>query len=523
MEIVNGKNKKYHFDPLLANRPIWFIEDLCKQSKGAVGKGLKLELFQKAIIQAVYGIVDKRGKRKTQELLLIIGRKNGKSTLLSSLGLFGLLGDVEVSGPEIDCVSTKKDAAKIVFNSAKNMVKQSASLKKYISFRKSDMYCESNLGEYQPLASDSDTLDGLNPSVVILDECHAIKDRNLYDVMKQAMTAEDRDQPLFLTITTSGFVREGIYDELYDYAEQCLNDPSIDESFLSFIYELDSLEEWDQEDKWIKANPGLGKIKSTAKLKANVEKAKRSPKFKPTVLTKDFNLKNIAATSWLSWEELNNEAVFDTQLLYNTYGIGGSDLSSTRDLTCASILVRRKNDETIYLLQHYFLPSERVDMLEATSSKEAPYRAWEERGLITLCEGSMVHYSDVTRWFKEMRDKYKIDIWRLGYDRALANYWVEEMRSEFGDVMEAVPQGPITWTAPMNELGGMLADKRVNYNNNPIFKWCLTNTAVKKSGTNEAIQPIKIQAHRRIDGLVSCLNAYTIYVKYRDDYLNIVG
>lgn len=523
MEIVNGKNKKYHFDPLLANRPIWFIEDLCKQSKGAVGKDLKLELFQKAIIQAVYGIVDKRGKRKTQELLLIIGRKNGKSTLLSSLGLFGLLGDIEVSGPEIDCVSTKKDAAKIVFNSAKNMVKQSATLKKYISFRKSDMYCESNLGEYQPLASDSDTLDGLNPSVVILDECHAIKDRNLYDVMKQAMTAEDRDQPLFLTITTSGFVREGIYDELYDYAEQCLNDPSIDESFLSFIYELDSLEEWDQEDKWIKANPGLGKIKSIAKLKANVEKAKRSPKFKPTVLTKDFNLKNIAAASWLSWEELNNEAVYDPQLLYNTYGIGGCDLSSTRDLTCASILVRRKNDETIYLLQHYFLPSERVDMLEATSSKEAPYRAWEERGLITLCEGSMVRYSDVTRWFKEMRDKYKIDIWRLGYDRALANYWVEEMRSEFGDVMEAVPQGPITWTAPMNELGGMLADKRVNYNNNPIFKWCLTNTAVKKSGTNEAIQPIKIQAHRRIDGLVSFLNAYTIYVKYRDDYLNIVG
>lgn len=523
MEIVNGKNKKYHFDPLLANRPIWFIEDLCKQSKGAVGKDLKLELFQKAIIQAVYGIVDKHGKRKTQELLLIIGRKNGKSTLLSSLGLFGLLGDVEVSGPEIDCVSTKKDAAKIVFNSAKNMVKQSAALRKYISFRKSDMYCESNLGEYQPLASDSDTLDGLNPSVVILDECHAIKDRNLYDVMKQAMTAEDRDQPLFLTITTSGFVREGIYDELYDYAEQCLNDPSIDESFLSFIYELDSLEEWDQEDKWIKANPGLGKIKSIAKLKANVEKAKRSPKFKPTVLTKDFNLKNIAATSWLSWEELNNEAVFDPQLIYDSYAIAGCDLSSTRDLTCASLLIRRRNDDTIYLMQHYFLPSERVENLEATSSKEAPYRTWEERGLLTLCEGSMVKYSDVTKWFIEMREKYKIDIWRCGYDRALANYWVEEMKMEFGDIMEAVPQGPITWTAPMNELGAMLADKRVNYNNNPIFKWCLTNTAVKKSGTNEAIQPIKIQAHRRIDGLVSFLNAYTIYVKYRDDYLNMVG
>ena len=135
----------------------------------------------------------------------------------------------------------------------------------------------------------------------------------------------------------------------------------------------------------------------------------------------------------------------------------------------------------------------------------------------------MVRYSDVTAWFKEMSDKYKITIWRCGYDRALADYWVQEMKDTFGDVMEAVPQGPITWTAPMNELGAMLCEKRVNYNNNPIFKWCLSNTAVKKTGTNEAIQPIKIQAHRRIDGLVSFLNAYTIYVKYRDDYLNLVG
>ena len=523
MDIVNGKNKKYHFDPLLANYPINFIEDLCKQSKGSLGKDLKLELFQKAIIQAIYGIVDKKGIRRTNELFLVIGRKNGKSTMLSALGIYGLIGEPEEGGPEVDCVSTKKDAAKIVFNEAKNMVKQSSTLTKYIKPRKSDLYSESNFGVYQPLSSDSDTLDGLNPSVVILDECHAIKDRNLYDVMKQAMAAEAREQPLFLTITTSGFNREGIYDELYDYAEQCLADPTKDEHFLSFIYELDSLEEWDQEDKWIKANPGLGKIKSLSKLRYNVERAKNTPKYKPTVLTKDFNLKNIAATSWLTWEELNNEEVFDPQLVYNTYAIGGCDLSSTRDLTCASLLIRIRGDEKIYLLQHYFLPEERVDMLEATNSKEAPYRLWSERGLLTLCEGSMVKYSDVTKWFLEMREKYKIDIWKLGYDRALANYWVEEMRSEFGDVMEAVPQGPITWTAPMNEMGGMLSDKMVNYNNNPIFKWCLTNTAVKKTGTNEAIQPIKIQAHRRIDGLVSFLNAYTIYCKYRDDYLNMVG
>lgn len=522
MAIVEGKDKKYHFDAVKANRPIYFIETFCKQSKGAVGQPLKLELFEKAIIQAIYGIVDKQGNRRFSEAFLDFARKNGKSTLLSGLSIYGLVGDGE-GGPEVDCVSTKKDAAKIVFNTAKAMVQQSPYLRAYIKSRKSDLYCDFNLGTFQPLSSDSNTLDGLNPSMVILDECHAIKDRNLYDVMKQALSAETRKQPLFLTITTAGFNREGIYDELYDYADQCLHDPTKDEHFLSFIYELDSLEEIEDESKWIKANPGLGTIKSLAKLRSAVERAKSTPGYKRTVLVKDFNIKNIAASSWLSWEELNNEDTFDVEKIRNSYAIGGCDLSSTRDLTCASLLIRLKNDETFYLLQHYFLPEERVDFLEAQSSKEAPYRIWEERGLLTLCRGSMVRYSDVTKWFKEMCDQYDILIWRLGYDRALANYWVQEMTDTFGNIMEAVPQGPITWTAPMNELGAMICDKRVNYNNNPIFKWCLSNTAVKKTGTNEAIQPIKIQAHRRIDGLVSFLNAYTIFVKYRDDYLNLVG
>ena len=522
MEIVEGKNKKYHFDPVLAMEPIYFAEQYCKQSKGATGQPIKLELFQKARYQAIYGIVDKHGIRKHREVLIIEGRKNGKSTELSTLGLYGLVGDRE-GGPEVDCVSTKKDAAKIVFNTARDMVQQSPELRQYIKRRKSDLYCSFNLGVFQPLSSDSNTLDGLLPSMCILDECHAIKDRNLYDVMRQSMSAASRKQPLFLTITTNGFNREGIYDELYEYAENVLNGEIEDEHFLSFIYELDSVEEMFDERCWKKANPGLGTIKSYNELKANVEKAKNTPGYMATVKTKDFNLKNVAASSWLDWDQLNNEDLFDPNEVYDTYAIGGCDLSQVRDLTCASLLIRRRGDETIYLLQHYFLPEDRVAKIEATSSKEAPYRVWEERGLLTICPGNMVRYSDVTAWFKEMSDKYKITIWRCGYDRAMADYWVQEMQDTFGDVMESVPQGPITWTAPMNELGAMLCEKRVNYNNNPIFKWCVSNTAVKKSGTNEAIQPIKIQAHRRIDGLVSFLNAYVVYCKYRDDYLNLVG
>lgn len=515
------RKKGYHFDIKRASRVIYFVETFCRQSKGDMGKPIKLELFQKAALQAIFGFVDDEGRRKYNEVLWIMARKNGKSCLLSAIGLYMMLGDKE-GGAEVDCVASKKDQAKIVFDEARNMVSQSPYLAKYIKKRRTDMYSPYNFGVFQPLSSDSNTLDGLNPHCGIIDELHSIKDRNIYDVVKQGMSA--RKQPLLFQITTSGMNRETIYDAQYQYAEKVLAGDITDEHFLALIYELDSSNEWTDPKMWVKANPGLGTIKSTKTLTENVEKAKHDLAFRPTVLTKDFNLKNVSSDTWLTWEQLDNEETFNIEEIENTYALGGCDLSATTDLTCATLLVRKRNDEKIYVLQHYFLPQERIDKLEATTTKEAPYKTWADRGLLTLCQGSMVNYSDVTAWFQEMRDKYRIDMWRCGYDRALAGYWAEEMCQVFGDsVMEKVIQGPITWTAPMKELGAMLSDKMINYNNNPMLKWCLSNTGVKTSGTVESIQPVKIQQNRRIDGMVSLLNAYTIYVKYREDYLNLVG
>ena len=515
------RKKGYHFDVKRASRVIYFVETFCRQSKGDMGKPIKLELFQKAALQAIFGFVDDEGNRKYNEVLWIMARKNGKSCLLSAIGLYMMLGDKE-GGAEVDCVASKKDQAKIVFDEARNMVTQSPYLAKYIKKRRTDMYSPYNFGVFQPLSSDSNTLDGLNPHCGIIDELHSIKDRNIYDVVKQGMSA--RKQPLLFQITTSGMNRNTIYDAQYEYAEKVLNGDVADEHFLALIYELDSSNEWTDPDKWIKANPGLGTIKSKKTLTDNVEKAKNDLAFRPTVLTKDFNLKNVSADTWLTWEQLDNEETFEIEDVVDTYALGGCDLSATTDLTCATLLIRKRDDEKLYVLQHYFLPQERIDKLEATTTKEAPYKTWADRGLLTLCPGSMVNYADVTAWFQEMRDKYKIDMWRCGYDRALAGYWAEEMSQVFGDsVMEKVVQGPITWTAPMKELGAMLSDKMINYNNNPMLKWCLSNTGVKTSGTVESIQPVKIQQNRRIDGMVSLLNAYTIYVKYREDYLNLVG
>ena len=515
------KKKPYHFEIERASRVIYFVETFCRQSKGEMGKPIKLELFQKAALQAIFGFVDDEGNRKYNEVLWIMARKNGKSCLLSAIGLYMMLGDKE-GGAEIDCVASKKDQAKIVFDEARNMVVQSPYLAKYIKKRRTDMYSPYNFGVFQPLSSDSNTLDGLNPHCGIIDELHSIKDRNIYDVVKQGMSA--RKQPLLFQITTSGMNRNTIYDAQYEYAEKVLAGDITDEHFLALIYELDASNEWTVPDAWVKANPGLGPIKSIKTLTDNVEKAKNDLAFRPTVLTKDFNLKNVSADTWLTWEQLDNEETFEIEDVENTYALGGCDLSATTDLTCATLLIRKRNDEKIYILQHYFLPQERIEKLEATTTKEAPYKTWAERGLLTLCAGSMVNYADVTAWFRKMRDEYRIDMWRCGYDRALAGYWAEEMCQVFGDsVMEKVAQGPITWTAPMKELGAMLTDKMINYNNNPMLKWCLSNTGVKTSGTVESIQPVKIQQNRRIDGMVSLLNAYTIYVKYREDYLNLVG
>lgn len=520
-EEVRSKGK-YHFDIDRASRPILFIEQFCKQSKGEIGQPIKLQLFQKAAIQAIFGFVDKDGYRRFSEILWIMGRKNGKSVLLSALSLYMLIGDHE-GGSEVDCVASKKDQAKIVFNEARNMVAQSPDLSRYIRKRKTDMYCDLNFGVFQPLSSDSNTLDGLNPHCAVIDELHSIKDRNLYDVVKQANYS--RKQPILFMITTSGFNRGGIYDSMYQYAEQVINGDIHDEHFLPLVYELDEQTEWTDPKMWVKANPGLGSIKDRGKLADNVEKAKTDPKFKPTVLTKDFNLQNVTADSWLTWEQLNNEATFDIEQVRNTYAIGGCDLSSVYDLTCATLLIRKPDDPQIYVLQHYFLPRHRVEDLAEKSEKasEAPYQIWADRGLMTLSKGQMVDYNDVTNWFIQMRDEYQIDLWKLGYDRAMAGYWAEQMSGEFGTtVMEKVAQGPFTWSAPMKELGAVLSDHLVNYGNNPILKWCLSNTGIKTTGSLDTIQPVKIQKKRRIDGLVSLLNAYVIYVKYREDYLNTI-
>jgi len=510
----------YYFDEETGERPIIFIERFCKQSQGTLGAPLKLELFQKAFIQTLFGWLERAtGYRRFRETLFLVGRKNGKSTLLAAIALYMLVADYE-GAAEIYSVATKRDQAKKTLTEAVNMVKQSPELRAIVKKRRNDIYFPATASTFEALASDSNTLDGLNSHAVIIDELHAIRDRNLYEVMKQSTSS--RRQPLVIMITTSGTVRESVFDNIYGLACDIADGKIEEDSFLPVLYELDERAEWTNPQAWVKANPGLGTIKQYSTLANFVERAKKNPEDLPGVLCKDFNVPEVAATVWLSFEDIKSDATFTMQDVFNTYAVGGCDLSATTDLTCATLLIRRsREDEIVYVLQHYFLPQKKIDQLDEHNTQEAPYKIWADRELLTICDGARVNYSDVTAWFCEMRDKFKIDVFKVGYDRALAGYWVDEMKSN-GFEMEAVAQGPFTWSQPMREMGAAFADKKVNYNKNPVLVWCLSNTAAKKSGVNN-IQPIKVSDKRRIDGMVSLLNAWVIYVRDFEDYMYLVG
>lgn len=501
-----------------AARPIEFIEGFVKQSLGAMGQPIQLELFQKARYASIFGFVDvETNERLITEAHTYEGRKNGKTTENSAVGLYMMVGDAE-GGPQVVCLATKKDQSKLLFNEAVRTVTQSPDLGRIIKKRKTDMYSSFNFGTFEPLASDSNSLDGLNPHCAIIDELHAIKDRNLYDVVKQAMYS--RRQPLLSIITTAGFVRESIYDSLYE--EDCSILDGIEGFYnprqLSFIYELDDVNEWTDFNAWQKANPGLGTIKDFSTLAENVEKAKRDPKFLPTLLTKDFNIRQTSTGSWLTYGEVDNTEEYNLEDIRGSYAVAGVDLSSTTDLTCATLLIDK--GDKLLVKQQYFIPEDQVE--RKVREDRVPYDLWIKRGLVTACPGAKVDYSMVTKWFVDMREQYEIYTLWVGYDSWGSQYWHDEMVAN-GFKLEEVRQGAQTMSQPMKELAADFKQRRINYDNNPILKWCLTNTQIKID-ENDNIRPVKGKNSKmRIDGAVSLIDAYVAYLSHKEDYRAMQG
>lgn len=511
---IHNPKDGFIFDEKKAQRPIDFIERFCRHSKGEwASQPLKLELFQKAFISALFGFIDeKTGFRKYRETLFYVARKNGKSVLLSGIALYCLIADNE-PGAEVYSVASKKDQARIIFTESVNMVKQSPELIGITKKRKSDLYFPLTFSKMQPLGKNSDTLDGLNSSLVIVDELHSIRDRNLYEVMKQSQSA--RRQPLFVMITTAGTIRESIFDDMYKYACGVADGTIKDDRFLPIIYELDDKKEAFDPLKWEKANPGLNTIKKLDDLISKVERAKNSPHDLTGVLVKDFNVIQSVSTAWLPFDDINNEETFDLSAFRGQYAIGGADLSITTDLTCATLLFMDKNEKR-YVTQMYFLPADNFE--QRVHDEKIPYDKWLESGLLRLCQGNTINYHDVTLWFLEMVEKYDVTPAWIYYDSYSARYWVEEMQNHGFNMIRCI-QGAKTLSLPMQKLGADLQKKLVNYNNNPLLKWCITNTGIQ-TDRNGNIVPVKAtSAKYRIDGLASLLDAYVGLCDHYNEYL----
>lgn len=523
---------EFFYSAKRAEHAIAFIEKYCRHSKGSAGgKPFKLELFQKAFVACIFGFVDDSGFRQYQEVLLIIGKKNGKSTLAAAIGLYMMVADGE-PGAEVYAVATKKDQAKIIWNEASRMVKKSGALhytrenqRGVIRTKVAELTADYNDSVFKPLGRDSDTQDGLNIHCGLLDEIHAWSPamRSMYTIVTDGVTA--RDQPLILETTTAGVVREGIYDEQYDRAERKINGieegkEEQDPRFLPIVYELNTRETWRDPEHWTEANPGLGSIKKYGQLADKVKRAEANPKAVRNLLTKEFNIPETGSEAWLDFADLNNRATFDVEELRPRYGIGGTDLSSTTDLTAAVVIFRVPDDPILYVMAMFWMPEENVEKRE--QEDQIPYSFWIEQGYMRTCAGNHVDDSDVTAWFVEVQEKLDCYIFRAGYDSWSAQRWVKDMTEQFGDIMTPVPQTMKTLSSPMKQLGADLASKLVNYNDNPALKWCMANTGIVKD-KNDNQKPVKTaNPRKRIDGLAALLDAYVVYQDYMAEYMSLI-
>ncbi len=516
---------EYFYSAKRANHILEFAENYCRHSKGKFGgKPVELELWEKAHLATVFGFVDIEGNRKYRESLLIVGKKNGKSLLASVVGLYMLTADGEM-GPEVYAVATKKDQSKIIWLESKRMVRKSPSLSKRVRSLVAELDTDFNDGVFKPLASDSDTLDGLNIHCVLMDEIHQWKQgKALYDIMADGVSAGE--QPMVYITSTAGTIREDIYDQKYEEAEMVINgyedqDGYKDEHFIAFIYELDNRKEWTDETCWEKANPGLGTIKNRNTLKDKVEKAKKNPLLVKNLLCKEFNIRETSSEAWLTFEQANNTAVFDIRELKPRYGIGGVDLSATTDLTAAKVLFKVPEDEHIYVMSMYWIPEDLVE--KRVQEDKIPYDVWIEKGYVRTCPGNKISYRDVKSWFVEVQQEHDIYLNLIGYDSWSAVYFVEDMQDYFGkSSMVPVIQGKKTLSQPMKALGADLENNLIVYNNNPVDKWCLCNTAVDVD-KNDNIQPIKTSnPRRRIDGTAALLDAYVVLQNNMNDYMSLI-
>ena len=501
----------FFFDAKTANRAIKFVENFCHHCEGRSDL-IKLELWQKATISVIFGIVDEDGLRIFREIFMVMGRKNGKSLFASAIIAYMAYLDGEY-GARVYCLAPKLEQAAIVYENFHKMVTREPELSELAKKRRSDVYLEHSNTTIRPLAFNAKKSDGFNPHLTVCDEIAswpAEQGLKQYEVMKSALGA--RKQPMILSISTAGYVNDGPYDELMMRSTAVLLGSSEERRLLPILYMIDDESKWDDIEELKKANPNMGVSVFEDFFLEEIAIARNSMSKLAEFKTKYCNIKQNSTQAWLPYEVV--DAVTQEELTLDDfrgcYCVGGIDLSQTTDLTACCVVIEK--DGKLYTFAKFFMPENKIDELQQREG--VPYRLYQQQGLIQSSGENFVDYEHCFQWFVELVQEYEILPLQVGYDRYSAQYLVQQMQS-YGFHMDDVFQGD-NLTPVLHECDGLLRDRTLQLGTNKLLKAHFLNVGVKQNEETRKIRPVKIDPRCHIDGFVAVIDALTVRQKWYD-------
>lgn len=501
----------FYFDDRKANRAIRFIETFCHHCESRDDL-ITLELWQKATVCLMFGIVDEDGLRIFREVFLVMGRKNGKSLFASACIAYMSYLDGEY-GAKTYCLAPKLEQAAIVYENFHKMIMREPELAALAQKRRSDVYLESTNTTVRPLAFNAKKSDGFNPHMTVCDEIAswpAEQGLKQYEVMKSALGA--RKQPMILSISTAGYVNDGPYDELMKRATAVLLGSSDERRLLPILYIIDDVKKWDALEELKKANPNMGVSVSPDFFLEEIAIARNSLSKRAEFLTKYCNIKQNSTQAWLPYDVVDavTGETFDLEDFRSSYCVGGIDLSQTTDLTACCVVIEKRG--RLYVFCRFFMPANKIDELQAAEG--VPYRLYVSMGLIQPSGENFVDYNDCFEWFRTLVEDYEILPLQVGYDRYSAQYLVQQM-TQYGFHMDDVFQGT-NLTPVLHEMDGLLRDGTLLLGDNSLLKAHFLNVAVKQDAETRKIRPVKIDPRTHIDGFVAVCDAMTVRQKWAD-------
>lgn len=511
MIIANIESGTYIFNQQKANRAIKFIETFCRHNKGKLAPGrLKLSLWQKAFISTLYGIVDENGKRVFREVALFVGRKCGKTLLASALICYEAYVDGEY-GSEIYCVAPKLDQSDLVFSAFEFTKDKNPELAKRTRKRKSDYIIDSTNTTIKKIAFNEKKADGYNPMLTVADEMSSwAAERGLkqYEVMVSGTGA--RSEPLTVSISSGGYVNDGIYDELFKRGTRVLLGEAREKHLLPVFYTIDDIDKWDDINELRKSIPGMGVSVSCQFILDEIEIARESLSKRAEFICKYACLKQNSSLAWLPANVVERASGVSLKLedFRNSYCVAGIDLSQTRDLSACTVVIERGGQ--LYVFAKFFLPAEKLD--EATARDGVPYNIYIQRGLLQASGDNFIDYHDCFDWFRMLVEEYQILPLQCGYDRYSAQYLIQDMQA-YGFQCDDVFQGENLYGV-IQETQGLLEDNRIHIGDNDLLKAHLLNSAIKMSNERGRGKLVKLSPLLHIDGCAALLDAMTVRQKY---------